>query len=327
MRKLHLVPLLLVALVCSACAVNVQLSDSPAQLPPTSTAAHATTATPAPDRTAAPTRTPVPPAATEAAQEASPVPTETVAQEAEAAAETVNIELVFDASGSMAQDIGGETKIQAARRAMAAVIATLPESHGNLNVGFRVYGHKGDNTEAQKAISCQSTELLVPVQGVNKPLLLQQASAFEPTGWTPISLALQRAGEDLVAGPNVRNKIIMVTDGEETCAGDPCAVARSLRESGAEVVIDVVGFGTTPEQDRLLRCIAENSGGTFTNTQNAESLALAIRDSFAVTMPQVELPTIELPAVEITPVEIVPLEITPVQITPVTIATPQLPRP
>jgi hypothetical protein len=34
------------------------------------------------------------------------------------ASPTINVQLVFDASGSMAEDIGGETKIDAARRAM-----------------------------------------------------------------------------------------------------------------------------------------------------------------------------------------------------------------
>src|SRR3712207_6794901 len=55
---------------------------------------------------------------------------------------TINIELVFDASGSMAQSLGGETRIEAARRAMQRVIDTLPENVPGLNVGFRVYGHK-----------------------------------------------------------------------------------------------------------------------------------------------------------------------------------------
>ncbi len=141
-----------------------------------------------------------------------------------------NIQLVLDASGSMAQSIGNETKIQAARRAMERIIDTLP-NNPDLNVGFRVFGHEGDGTEAQKARSCQSTALLVPVQGVNKELLRQQTQAWQPAGWTPISLALQKAGEDFRPGKNVRNAIIMVTDGEETCGGDPCAVAKALAES------------------------------------------------------------------------------------------------
>lgn len=200
------------------------------------------------------------------------------------AEQTLNIELVFDSSGSMAEDAGGETRIEAGRRAMQRVIEGLPEANGTLNVGFRVYGHRGDNTEAGKAESCQSTELLVPVQGVDRELLRQQTNAWQPTGWTPISLALQRAGEDLPAAPNVRNLIIMVTDGEETCAGDPCAVAKALAESSAEVRIDVVGFGLAPEVADTLKCIPENSGGLYIEAGDGAALARTLQELISGTV-------------------------------------------
>ncbi|MCU0493521.1 MAG: VWA domain-containing protein [Chloroflexaceae bacterium] len=198
--------------------------------------------------------------------------------------QTTNIQLVFDASGSMAQDIGGSTKIAAARAAMERVIDELPGDAANFNVGFRVFGHKGDNTEAGRAESCQSTELLVPMQGINKELLRQQTQAFEPTGWTPITLALTEAGKDLQAGPQVRNVIIMVTDGEETCQGDPCALSKALAESQAQVRIDVVGFGTTPEESANLRCISDNSGGSYTNVQDGAGLTQTLQDLIAQTV-------------------------------------------
>ena len=73
---------------------------------------------------------------------------------------TVNLELILDLSGSMARDIGGgETRMEAAKRVMNDVIAALPEQEG-VNVGFRVYGHLGDNTEAGRAVSCQSSDLV-----------------------------------------------------------------------------------------------------------------------------------------------------------------------
>ena len=124
----------------------------------------------------------------------------------------------------------------------------------------------------------------MPVQGVNKALLRQQALAWEPAGWTPISLALQRAGEDLKAGENVRNVIIMVSDGEETCDGDPCAVAAALAASEAEVRIDVVGFGLEPQVAQTLRCITENSGGRYIDAQNGDALAQTLEELIAASL-------------------------------------------
>ncbi|PMP76501.1 MAG: hypothetical protein C0183_18385 [Roseiflexus castenholzii] len=269
-------------------ASSPTLLPSPTVIPPTATtvptsppvaptAAPFTPATPTETSAGAPTATP----------EATSAPTDTTTVfrpvEGEAARIVTNIQLIFDASGSMAQRIGNETKIQAAQRAIERIVDTLPDNP-DLNVGFRVFGHEGDSSEAQKARSCQSTALLVPVQGVNKDLLRQQAGAWKAAGWTPISLALQKAGEDLQPGENVRNVIIMVTDGEETCSGDPCAVAKALAESQAEVRIDVVGFGLTPDVAKTVRCVAENSGGVYTNAQNGDALVQTLEELIAATI-------------------------------------------
>jgi hypothetical protein len=192
------------------------------------------------------------------------------------AVQTVNLELILDLSGSMARDIGGgETRMEAAKRVMNDVIAALPEQEG-VNVGFRIYGHLGDNSEAGRAVSCQSSELVVPIEGVNKPALLEEVAAAQPIGWTPIALSLERAGGDFQPAEGVRNHILLVTDGEETCGGDPCAVAESLREGAANLTTHVVGFALTQEQARLVNCIAERGGGLNLRAANARELSDAI---------------------------------------------------
>ncbi|MDF2758154.1 MAG: von Willebrand factor, type [Thermomicrobiales bacterium] len=198
------------------------------------------------------------------------------AKQDEQAVRTVNLELILDLSGSMARDIGGgETRMEAAKRVMNDVIDALPEREG-VNVGFRIYGHLGNNTEAGRDVSCQSSELVVPIQGVNKPALRDQVAAAEPIGWTPIALSLQRAGGDFQPGEGVANHILLVTDGEETCGGDPCAVAESLREGEARLTTHVVGFALNEEQARLVSCIAERGGGLNLRAGSARELSNAI---------------------------------------------------
>src|SRR5688572_16674800 len=90
--------------------------------------------------------------------------------QAQPAGQTVNVELILDSSGSMAEQTNtGEARIEAAKRALNEVIDAIPGDRGEqINVGFRVFGHLGDNTDAGRAESCQSTELRVPIEGVNK---------------------------------------------------------------------------------------------------------------------------------------------------------------
>src|SRR5688572_6495501 len=58
-----------------------------------------------------------------------------------ASTKTVNVELILDASGSMAEVLpDGETRIAAAKRILRGVIEGLPDRDG-INVGLRVYGH------------------------------------------------------------------------------------------------------------------------------------------------------------------------------------------
>lgn len=191
-------------------------------------------------------------------------------------ASTINVELVLDVSGSMAQVIEtGETRMDAAKRVLNEVIAAIPE-RDNINVGLRIYGHLGDNTEAGQAESCQSSDLVAPVSGVNKQALLDQIMALQPTGWTPLALSLERAGQDFQPGENVTNSVVLVTDGLETCGGDPCSVASELHASDIQLITHVVGFALIPEEQMTLGCIAEGGGGLLLGAANSAELTAAL---------------------------------------------------
>ena len=196
----------------------------------------------------------------------------------QAAGTQVNVELILDSSGSMAEQTNtGEPRIDAAKRVMNEVVDTIPDDRPELNVGFRVFGHKGNNTEAGKAESCQSSDLTVPIEGVNKDALREQVANYAPVGWTPIGLSLERAAGDFPdASDTVTNAIILVTDGLETCDADPCALATALKESDAAVTAYVVGLGLNEEELRITGCIAENTGGQILGAQNADELSAAL---------------------------------------------------
>jgi len=193
------------------------------------------------------------------------------------AAKEVNVELILDASGSMAEEIApGQTRIDAAKEALTEVIASLPEQEG-INVGFRVYGHKGNNTEAGKAESCKSTELRVPVDGVNKTALQNEVDAYQPVGWTPIALSLNQAANDFPkAAPNVSNAVVLVTDGLETCGGNPCSASRNLINGTGAVVTHVIGFALAPDEQANLQCIVDESGGLLLGAGSVDELSKAL---------------------------------------------------
>ncbi len=189
-------------------------------------------------------------------------------------AKTVNIEYILDASGSMLEEISGEMKIEIARQTLRDLVDRLPADGGEveLNVGLRVYGHR-TIAGASKQDRCRDTALEIPVKGVDKEKIKNRVAGINARGWTPIAYSLQQAEADFPSGPENDNVIILISDGKETCGGDPCAVARQLNQAGIAVKIHVVGFDIKPEERAELECIARAAGGKYFDAGSADELS------------------------------------------------------
>lgn len=135
-------------------------------------------------------------------------------------------------------------------------------------------------------MSCASSELIYPLQPYNKETMVQALNSFQPAGWTPLAASLIKAQEDLAPfkGENNRNIVYVVSDGIETCGGDPIAAANSLKESGVAPIVHVIGFDLNEKDQKQLQEIAKAAGGTYTNVKNQDQLQnefnKTVQDSF-----------------------------------------------
>lgn len=196
------------------------------------------------------------------------------------AVERSNTLLILDSSGSMKGSAGGATtKIAAAKRALRRYVAGTADS---MALGFMVYGHKGSDGPSGKARSCAGVELLAPIAPAASRRFAATLRRFRPIGYTPLAAALRRARSAFDGKQDDVNRIILVTDGVETCGGDPVAEARKLKQAGIHVTTDVVGFDIAdPRAARRLRAIADASGGTYSDARDAESLYGVLDDEIA----------------------------------------------
>lgn len=184
-----------------------------------------------------------------------------------------NTLLILGSSGSMAagDGTGGwQTKMQAAKNALERYVTGTTDF---VNLGFMVYGHKGSNTESDREESCAGIDVPDALGEVDYESFPQTLESFQPTGWTPIAGSLDRAAEEFKGKEDAGNRVILVTDGLETCGGAPVASARRLDGVGISVTVDVVGFdiGTSGEQ-AALREIAEVTGGEYFDAQTGADL-------------------------------------------------------
>ena len=177
-----------------------------------------------------------------------------------------NTLLMLDSSGSMRAN----NKMQSAKNAIKNYASMrMPE---NFKMGFLVYGHKGDNSESGKAASCAGIELLTPIGDLKPENVETILQKFEPTGWTPIGASLEKAVEAFQGMEGQDNHIVLVSDGIETCGGDPVAVAKRLHEEGFKVIVDVVGFGVENKDAAELKKIADAGGGEYVNARTQREL-------------------------------------------------------
>lgn len=194
-------------------------------------------------------------------------PAPAFAEETETA-DPPKVELVLDVSGSMgANDIGGRSRISAAKQAFNEVVDALPDE---TQLGIRVLGatYPGKN----KAIACKDTQQIVPVGQVDRTAAKAVIATLRPTGYTPIGLALRSAAQDLGTGGSTR-RIVLISDGEDTCAPpDPCDVARELAAQGMHLVVDTLGLAPDEKVRRQLLCIAAATGGSYASAETPEEL-------------------------------------------------------
>lgn len=190
----------------------------------------------------------------------------------------LTVALILDASGSMLQRLDGRRRIELAREALDRLVATgLPDQ---ARVALRVFGHR-------KPDACD-TELLRPLAPLERAAMRQQIAGIEAKNLarTPIADSLRAVASDL-EGVEGRAIVVLVTDGEETCDGDPAAEIARLKQQGFQLVLNVVGFAVDEHAlEREFARWAELGGGAYFSADDgaalAEGIAQAVRLPFVV---------------------------------------------
>ena len=182
-----------------------------------------------------------------------------------------NLLFVMDASGSMWGRIDGQPKIAVAREVMSDLVGQLPDV---ARAGLVAYGHnrKGD---------CSDIETLRPLAALDREGLVRQIRELNPKGKTPITGTIRHAVREIrtVEGPV---SVVLISDGLESCGGDPCAAVREARDHGVDFRMHVVGFDLGEADSTQLQCMAEAADGSYYAANNARELAEALSQAVEV---------------------------------------------
>ena len=185
-----------------------------------------------------------------------------------------SVEIVVDASRSMWGRMDGQPKMVVAKEILEDVSYWFPE---DLNLALRAYG----STSPTDNVDCADSTLLVPFGDENREPIRAAIAGLRPLGQTPIAYALNQAARDFSALQSDR-AVVLVTDGIESCGGDPILAARELREQG--IIVHLIGFGlgnAADEDAASLRAVANASGGRYVTAGSAEELKEALAHTVA----------------------------------------------
>lgn len=196
---------------------------------------------------------------------------------------TTRILFILDASGSMLEQWEGKNRMNVAKDVLSKLVDSL-QFQKNLELGLRVYGHQ----YKKKYNNCTDTKLEVAFKPNNHQTIKQKLKDIKPQGTTLISYSLEQSGKDFPVDANARNIIILITDGIESCGGDPCKLAHALSTKHIFLKPFIVGLGNENNFAKNFECM-----GTYLNAQTSGQfnaiLQKIIKQSIAPTTSYVHL--------------------------------------
>ncbi len=170
--------------------------------------------------------------------------------------------IVLDVSNSMWGQIDGKAKILIARDVIGNLVTDL---HEDIDFGLVAYGHR---TKAD----CNDIETVVPVGKLDPAAFKHAVNSLTPQGRTPLTAAVRMAAEEL--NYTTRSaRIVLVSDGVESCDGNPAALAAALKANALDLTVHVIGFDVSGITDQSgLEALASLNGGLYLTPDTSNEL-------------------------------------------------------
>jgi len=178
-------------------------------------------------------------------------------------AKPLRILILLDASSSMAEHWSDSlTRFKAATKIVTHLIDSLSKLDKQIVFGLRVFGHQYPAQDN----NCSDTKLEVNISINNITQIKLRLESLHPYGVSPVVYALKEAcTNDLISPEEYENRIILITDGGESCGGDLCTFKEELLQKKITVEISVICLINYAPVRHQYSCISKYSVVTKEN--------------------------------------------------------------
>ncbi len=191
----------------------------------------------------------------------------------------INIIFILDCSASMNKIIGPVRKIDIAKRTVNTILKNLAiESHqaGSMDTGLRVFGSKFYKWKK----NCDDTTLEIPlgdIEDTMTPILLA-VQGVTAKGQSSLALTMDALTGDFPVADDQCSFIIVVSDGDESCGGNPCMAVEQLAGASQGISVNTLGVETDPTGYDNLNCMAEAGNGLYFDSKDVDEFILFLKD-------------------------------------------------
>ncbi|MBS4207056.1 VWA domain-containing protein [Bacillus sp. FJAT-50079] len=184
--------------------------------------------------------------------------------------------ILLDASSSMLLNVEGKQKMAVAKSAAGRFANTIGATH---DVSLIVYGHAGTQNDADKELSCTTIDEIFPLQPFDAEKFTQAVDGVEAKGWTPIANAIKTAREKM-AGSSENVTLYIISDGAETCDGDPVAEAKAFAGENEGRTVNIIGFDVDQAGENSLKEVAAAGNGEYISAKTIDELNHSIKKTW-----------------------------------------------
>jgi Ca-activated chloride channel family protein len=198
------------------------------------------------------------------------------------AQERTRILFLVDGSLSMRNEWKGGTKWNIATEVLhdlADSIQKIP----NTEMGMRVFGHLYPEPDK----NCRDSRLEVRIDSNNAKDIQKKLLEIRPKGITPLVYSIERSATDF-GNVVAKNIIIIITDGEDACEGDPCSVSLTLQQNNIVLRPFIIGMQLNPKSFETMNCMGKlyntNSSDEFVSTMKKVVIEAISKTTFQVNL-------------------------------------------